>query len=98
MEEKKTKTIQMASPAKDAEDNKKLSYEQLNEVCSQLHQQNQQLMRQLQQVNSYNAFKRLDYLFLVLQNSTKFQDQFVSDCAAEIQEALSLPDEEAQES
>lgn len=79
---------------------KKLTYEQLNTVCAELHQQNQALLRQLQQVNMTNMFRRLDYLFLVLQHAKVFNDkEFVDSCAAEIKDALIIKkdDEEGKE-
>ena len=42
MEENKTKTVEMKS------EQKKLSYEELNDIARQLSQQNQQLYAQLQ--------------------------------------------------
>jgi len=85
MEEKKTITTENVQ-----ENNQKLSYEQLNEACSQLYQQNQNLLRQLQQANLTNMFKRLDYLFNVLNYNSLFDADFVYDCVKEIKEALTV--------
>ena len=90
------------------QDNKeqKLSYEQLNEICGQLYQQNQNLIKQVQQLNQTNMFKRLDYLFKVAELSMnkndysvfKFQEEFVFKCIAEIQEAMTVPEQEEEAS
>lgn len=97
MEEKKNKTMGVVKEETPEKEQQKLSYEQLNEVCGQLYQENQKLMRQLQQMNMTNMFKRLDYLFLVLQNEQVIKDpEFVGNCVEEIKEAL-YPAEEKKE-
>lgn len=90
MEEQKNKTVKM-DVIKNENTSKKLTYEELNNTCAQLYQQNQQLLRQVQQLNNTVMFKRLDYLFLVLQNENVFNDKsFVDSCTNEIKEALSV--------
>lgn len=97
MEEKKNKTMGVVKEGTSEKEQQKLSYEQLNEVCGQLYQENQKLMKQLQQMNMTNMFKRLDYLFLVLQNEQVIKDpEFVGNCVEEIKEAL-YPAEEKKE-
>jgi len=68
-----------------------LTYEQLNDACMQLYQQNQELMKRLQQVDTASMFKRLDYLFEVVKNSSAFNSDFVVTCVEEIQEAMTIP-------
>ena len=75
----------------------KLSYEQLNEACAQLYQQNQNLLRQLQQANMTNMFKRLDYLFMVVKYKEAFRKPFVENVVMEIEEALTVTREEEKE-
>jgi hypothetical protein len=67
----------------------------------ELSQQNQQMQEyirklhaQMRQMDQNNMFKRLDYLFMVLQHSTMFDADFVGDCIAEIKEAITIPEEE----
>lgn len=92
MEEKKTKQVDMKGKAEEKQ--QRLSYEQLNDVCSQLYQQNQQLSRQLQQLNMSNMFKRLDYLFQVLNYSSIIKDpDFINNCISEIKEAMTIKNE-----
>lgn len=87
MEEKKTKQT------KDGKD-QKLTYEQLNEACSQLFQQNQYLTKQVRELSAYNAFKRLDYLFKVLELADVFNDAgFVGSCIDELKQALTMKEE-----
>lgn len=101
MEEQKVKTPKMGvirNEKKQDNQTGKLSYEQLNDACSQLYQQNQQLIKQVHQLNMANAFKRLDYLFMVLKYESSIKDaEFVGSCIEEIKAALSVPEEESAE-
>ena len=47
----------------------KMSYEQLENVAHQLSEQSRQLYAKLQEANMANMFKRLDYLFKVVENA-----------------------------
>ena len=70
----------------------KLGYEQLENVASQLQQQNMQLRRMIES-NDW-MFKRLEYLFKVMEVSHMFTDEFVSKCSSEIENLMTLPEEE----
>ena len=87
----------------------KLSYEELNQACAemsqQIQQQNkyiQQLHKQMQEMNFMLQNKRMEYLFKVVEiaNNYKsvtypgFDRDFVEECVAEIQESLTVPQEE----
>ena len=75
------------------EENKKkeLSYDELKNVAGQLSQQNQQLNLMLQQANMTNMFKRMDYLFKVLEFQNCFDSEFVITCSDEIKELMTPP-------
>lgn len=75
----------------------KMSYEQLENVAHQLSEQNRQLYMKLQSANMTNLFKRLDYLFKVIENSDKFNKEFVNKCLTEIESSMTLPEEEGKE-
>lgn len=72
------------------EEQKKLTYEQLNNACDQLWQQNKQLYKENQELKQLALSKRLDYLFKVIEYSKEFSGDFVGDCAKEIQEVLTV--------
>ena len=103
MEEKNAKEVKMASQE---EKTQKLSYEELNQACAELSQQNQQLReyaqklyKQMQQMDIAYQFKRLDYLFKVIEtaNSNKlwqFSEEFINMAFKEIEETLTIPEEE----
>lgn len=91
MEEKKTIEMGVAK----GEERQKLCYEQLNEACSQLFQQNQQLRSEVNRLNTFNAFRRLDYLFKVVELSDKIKDgEFVAQCVDELKEAMTVGETE----
>lgn len=72
------------------EENKKLTYEQLQNVAANLSTQVQQLNRQLQEANMYNAFKRLDYLFKVVDSNGPFDSDFILTCVDEIKKIMTI--------
>lgn len=75
-------------------ENAKMSYEQLENVAHQLSEQVRQLYAKLQESNLENMFKRLDYLFKVIENAYAFNEEFVSKCISEIESLMTLPDNE----
>lgn len=111
MEEQKieSKEVKMDVVKGDA-GKQKLSYEELNQACAdmsqQLQQQNyyiQQMRSQMQQMSLTIQSKRMDYLFKVVEISSKenvvseypfFAKDFVEQCIGEIQESLTLSEEE----
>ena len=90
----------------------KLSYEKLNQACAemsqQIQQQNkyiQQLHNKMQEMNFMLQNKRMEYLFKVVEIANRnnvsecvcFAKDFVENCIAEIQESLTIPEEEEEE-
>lgn len=76
-------------------DQQKLSYEELENVARQLSEQSKKLYGKLQESNMFNTFKRLDYLFKVVELSSDFNNaDFVKKCKKEIIELMTI-DEEA---
>lgn len=77
---------------------KKFTYEQLEQIATNLSSQVQQLSIKLQEANMFNMFKRLDYCFKVLevtqnQKADLLKEEFVKKCANEIQELMTVPEE-----
>lgn len=91
MEEQKKKVVEMNTQAQRPE---KLSYEQLENVAHQLSEQNRQLFAKLQELNMANMFKRLDYLFKVVENGHMFKQDFFEKCIAEIENLMTVPEQE----
>lgn len=71
----------------------KMSYEQLEQIAHQLSEQSRNLYNKLQEANMGNMFKRLDFLFRIVDLSAKFPEDFVNSCIAEIQELMVLTEE-----
>ena len=81
-------------------DNNKLSYEELTNVANGLKEQNNYLMKQCQQMDGKLRelvevinFKRLDYLFKVVEFEYEFSSKFVSQCIAELEESLTIKEQ-----
>ena len=90
MEEQKKKVVEMKPQVQRPE---KMSYDQLESVAHQLSEQNRQLFAKLQELNMTNMFKRLDYLFKVIENGHMFKQDFLEKCIAEIEEIMTVPEE-----
>ena len=95
MEEQKGKVVNMQPMAKEIERPEKMSYEQLENVAHQLSEQAKQLYMKLQDANMNNIFKRLDYLFKVVENGHMFKQDFLDKCIVEIEELMTVPEEES---
>ena len=93
MEEQKKKIVEMQPATKETERPEKMSYEQLENVAHQLSEQAKQLYMKLQAANMSNMFKRLDYLFKVVENGHMFKQDFLEKCIAEIEELMTVPEE-----
>ena len=97
MEEQKKKVVEMQPKTKETERPEKLSYEQLENIAHQLSEQAKQLYMKLQAANMGNMFKRLDYLFKVVENGHMFKQDFLEKCIAEIEEIMTVPEETEEE-
>ena len=93
MEEQKKKIVEMQPATKETERPEKMSYEQLENVAHQLSEQAKQLYMKLQAANMSNMFKRLDYLFKVVENGHMFKQDFLEKCITEIEEIMTVPEE-----
>lgn len=92
MEEQKKKIVEMKKPQ--VQRPEKMSYGQLENVAHQLSEQNRQLFVKLQELNMANMFKRLDYLFKVVENGHMFKQDFFEKCIAEIENLMTVPEQE----
>ena len=79
----------------------KMSYEQLENIAHQmseqsrnLYNQNQQLAQKLKEAELSNFFKKLEWLWLVINsNSTYISEDFKIICGNEFMESLTPPEE-----
>lgn len=91
MEEQKKKVVEMKPQVQRPE---KMSYDQLESVAHQLSEQNRQMFAKIQELNMANVFKRLDYLFKVVENGHMFKQDFFEKCIAEIESIMTVPEQE----
>lgn len=75
---------------KNEKEKKKLSYEELENICHQLSDQSRTLYQKLQEADLSNMFKRLDYLFAVVENRDAFPEDFVKKCTDEIVNSMTV--------
>lgn len=79
----------------------KMSYEQLENIAHQmseqsrnLYSQNQQLAQKLKETELSNFFKKLEWLWLVINSDTTYlSEQFKIKCGQEFMESLTPPEE-----
>lgn len=72
---------------------KKYTESEFNAACGQLYQK---LMKEIQMRDMTNMFRRLDYLFKVVENRSCFSSDFVGDCVEEIEVALTPVESESE--
>lgn len=84
---------------------KQLSYDELRKAASELSMQLQRMSQQFnlerqkhqketQELQMFNMFKRLDYLFKVVENAPMFPAEFVENITKEVVDLLSLSNEQ----
>lgn len=78
----------------EVEQPKELSYEELKNVAAQLQHQNEQMRNAIMKLDYTNTFKRLDYLFKVIEFSIQFPDDFVTNCINEVVDMMTVKEEE----
>lgn len=89
----------MEEKKEDLKQQKNLSYKELANAYSQAQAYIKQLEKALYQNNMTNAFKRLDYLFKVVENENSFNItlgencEFTTSCIKEIKETLTIPED-----
>lgn len=92
-EQKKAMSVNINQKSKVNRENK-LTYEQLNDACNQLLQQNRQLIQRTRELEQFALNKRLDYLFKIIEFNKMFSSDFVVSCTEEIEQAMTIPQEE----
>lgn len=78
-------------------DTTKLSYDELENIAKQLSDQNRQLYQKLQETTTESMFKRLDFLFKVLEFNSSFDQAFTDKCVEEIQYMITIPEQELED-
>lgn len=72
--------------------------EEVQEIVRTYTRQLGSLMGKLQDLSISNTFKRLEFLFKVLEHSDKFPSDYLSEVTAEIMKIMTIPEENELES
>lgn len=75
-------------------EDKKATYDELKNYVSQLQQQNKYLAEQFVKNQDERLYKRIDYLFKVIENNNVFGIDFVNKCVEELEAILTIPEEQ----
>ncbi len=78
----------------ETKEEKKLSYEELKGVAGQLQQQNTFMREQLMKARNEEMYKRIDYLFKVVENPNVFDEGFYGKVVEELQNILTIQEVE----
>lgn len=78
----------------DKVEEKKLGYDELKNVCGQLQQQNAFMREQLLKSRNEELYKRIDYLFKVVENKQAFSNVFYDNVVNEIEDILTPVEQE----
>lgn len=70
----------------------KMDYESLKNVAAQLSEQNKQLNARVIELSNFNLFKRLEFLFKVVENIGSFSITFSDKCIKEIEDIMTIPE------
>ena len=80
---------------------KQMTYDELLKAAQELSEQNayfkqqaQQAIMKVRELSDFAMFKRLDYLFKVIELREKFPAEFVQTCAEEIMAIMTPPAEQ----
>ena len=103
MEEKNK--MKVVKGGKDTPEERKLSYEelentahQLSEQSRQLYMQNQKLSQALQEANLANFYERLKWLWTVITSTTPYiSEGFKQKCGTEFEVLMTQPEQEPEE-
>ena len=77
---------------------KKIPYEELTTIVDKLQNENYQLKLILQRSQREDIYKRMDYLFKIVENNIMFSEDFINKCIEEIEKAMTIPEENINES
>ena len=75
----------------------KLSYDELNQVSQQLFQENKMLRTKVQELSVEAFYKRIDYMFKVVELASVFSKEFVERTIQEIETVMQAEEEQKAE-
>lgn len=72
----------------------KLSYDELNQVSQQLFQENKMLRTKVQELSVEAFYKRIEYMFKVVELASVFSKEFVERTIQEIETVMTTEEEQ----
>ncbi len=75
----------------------KLSYDELNQVSQQLFQENKMLRTKVQELSVEAFYKRIEYMFKVVELASVFSKEFVERTIQEIETVMTAEEEQKAE-
>jgi hypothetical protein len=75
----------------------KLSYDELNQVSQQLFQENKMLRTKVQELSVEAFYKRIEYMFKVVELASVFSKEFVERTIQEIETVMKAEEEQKAE-
>ena len=75
----------------------KLSYDELNQVSQQLFQENKMLRTKVQELSVEAFYKRIEYMFKVVELASVFSKEFVERTIQEIETVMKAEEEQRAE-
>jgi len=72
----------------------KLSYDELNQVSQQLFQENKMLRTKVQELSVEAFYKRIEYMFKVVELASVFSKEFVERTIQEIETVMTAEEEQ----
>lgn len=72
----------------------KLSYDELNQVSQQLFQENKMLRTKVQELSVEAFYKRIEYMFKVVELASVFSKEFVERTIQEIETVMKAEEEQ----
>jgi len=90
MEEMNKNNVQAEPDASGKKPTKLYTEAEVNQACQRLYQR---LLAQMQRMDMTNTFKRLDYLFQILDHKDMFEPEFIAECVSELTSAMKAEDE-----
>lgn len=71
---------------------KEISYDELRKVAVEQQNQMQKMMQEIHFLRNQQGMARMQFLFKVLELSTHFDSEFVTECASQIKEIMTVVD------
>ena len=95
---KEKATMKVVNTKESKEQSKKYTYEELEQICAKVVEDNRNMVAQLRRMQQNYLFQRIDFLLKIIGLADKFNDaEFINTCVDEVKTAMIIPEEETKE-